>query len=60
MIGLRKFTLTVIGLASFTMLLMLHETIDPFWLGLGLGVLLSPQAIANVFEHLAKRKESMV
>lgn len=52
LVGLRKFILTVLGLLCFTVILFVHETVDPFWLGLGLALLLTPTAIANVFEHL--------
>ena len=48
--GNRKFYLAVLGIVSYT-IIMITQTVDPFNLGLGLGLMLSPSMMANAFEH---------
>ena len=48
--GNRKFYLAVLGIVSYTTI-MITQTVDPFNLGLGLGLMLSPSMMANAFEH---------
>lgn len=50
---MRKFWITLAGLASFTAI-MIVSTVDPFNLGLGLGMLITPTSIANALEHKYK------
>jgi hypothetical protein len=49
--SMRKFWLTLVGLGGFIAIILLHPQIDPISLGLGLGFLLSPMAVSNVYEH---------
>lgn len=51
---MRKFWLTMAGLIAFTLIMLSSETINPFNLGMGLGFLLTPTAVANLFEHKYK------
>ena len=49
---MRKFWLTMAGILSFTLVMLLSKgTINPFNLGLGIGFLISPMAVSNSFEH---------
>ena len=51
---MRKFWLTFTGLVSFTVIMIISQGIDPFNLGMGLGLLITPAAVANAFEHKFK------
>ena len=52
----KNFILTFAALIIFFIVLFFKE-IDPLWLGLGLAILLTPAAVANVFEHLTDAGE---
>ena len=49
MIGKRRFLLTLSGLLAYT-LIMLINAVDPFNLGLGIGLLLTPHAVSKFGE----------
>lgn len=50
--GLRKFLITIASLVTFTIVMLNGDGINPFNLGLGLGLLIAPTSIANIFEHM--------
>jgi hypothetical protein len=51
MVGSRKFWQTILGLVIYGILMVQNPHIDAFNLGLGIGSLLTPTAMANIFEH---------
>ena len=58
--GLRKWSLTVIGLLIYGGVVWFQSrtgiVTDFLGLGLGIGFLLTPTVVGNIFEHLAKVK----
>ena len=55
--GLRKFIISLVAIVVYGVILAKSPQIDPLGLGLGLGFLITPTAVANVFEHWpGKRK----
>ena len=50
--GLRKFFITMASLVTFAIVMLNGNDINPFNLGLGLGLLIAPTSIANIFEHM--------
>ena len=56
MIGLRKTILTLAGLIVFAFVCAKTDgPIDYMTLGLGIGMLLTPAAVGNIFEHKYKK-----
>ena len=54
--GNRKFFLTIFGMVLYTVCMVASNFgMDPFALGLGLGLFMAPTAAANAYEHYAKR-----
>ena len=53
-LGWRRFLLSFSGVISYT-LIMLYQNVDPFNLGLGLGLLLTPHAVTKFSEALSKK-----
>ena len=52
----RKFILAILGMVCYTGIMVMGQfAIDPFALGLGLGLFMAPTAAANAYEHYAKR-----
>ena len=56
MIGNRRFLLTLAGILSFTAVMLVNANIDPFNLGLGIGLLLTPQAVSKFGEKYGEKK----
>ncbi len=50
----RKTIWTITALGSFLTIMIINPTIDPFQLGMGIGLILSPTSVANAIEHKAK------
>lgn len=58
LVGLRKFILAVLLIVSFTVLMFFQKVSDPFELGLGLGLLISPIIAGNVSEYINFTRKS--
>ena len=56
--GLRKFWFSVLSLISFTILLIYNQTLDPFNLGLALGVLNGTFVAGNALVHIKGKIEN--
>ena len=55
-VGMRKFTITVLSILSFTAIMILGQyAIDPTALGLGIGLLVTPSMAGYVGEWMSKR-----
>lgn len=52
--NLRKFFLTLAGLIGYVLIMLVNANVDPMNLGLGIGFMLTPTAVANAFEHRYK------
>lgn len=52
--GNRKFIITALSLVVYGGILFFAPNIDPANLGLGLGFLIAPNAVGNIFEHKYK------
>ena len=52
---MRKFWLTFAGIVVFGVIMFHSPIIDPFNLGMGLGLLITPMAFANAAEHKYKK-----
>ena len=50
----RKTIWTLSAIASFLVIMLVNSSVDPFQLGMGLGLLLAPTSVANAVEHRAK------
>jgi len=50
----RKTIWTIAALGSFLTIMIINPSIDPFNLGMGIGLMLSPTSVANAIEHKAK------
>jgi len=55
-IGWRKWSLQVLGLVSFTWILLRVANLDPLALGIGICMVLAPGMAANAYVH-AKGKQ---
>ena len=58
MTGLRKFWFSVLSLASFTFLMWVNQSLDPFNLGLALGVLNGTFIAGNAAVHIKGKPEN--
>ncbi len=58
--GLRKFWFSVLSLISFTLILLSIPTLDPFNLGLALGVLNGTFVAGNAVVHAKGKTENKV
>jgi len=57
---MRKFWLTMVSLLGMIGIILIHPTIDPFNLGMGLGLALSPMAASNAYEHMSKNTKTSI
>lgn len=55
--GIRKFLITISALIVFGVIMVSCDNINPFSLGMGIGMLITPTSIANIYEHKGKQKE---
>lgn len=56
--NLRKWSLTVISLISYSVIMVINHQVEPMALGLGLGFLLTPAMAANAMEHRYKNQRT--
>ena len=56
--GWRRFLLSESAVIVFGVIMILKDSIDPFNLGLGIGIMLSPHAATKAFEKFGKKATS--
>ena len=55
--GKRKFLLTLVGLCIFLIIMLKIPAMDPFSLGMAIGLLVTPMVMGNVMEHKAENQK---
>lgn len=55
-LGWRRWSLSVLGLSAYVLILLLQPQIDPLSLGLGIGFILFPHAVSKFGETYINKK----
>lgn len=58
LIGYRKFIVAILGLISFTLIMIKNTAIDPFNLGLGIAVVVGAFSGADAWKEFARVKRN--